>query len=135
MLILVPEISAVSASPNHDLLTVQGNRLFRAEGAGSRLDLSGLTTLSGPTYFWAELDVQSAAAGVIDLSGLTSITDGVVQVLAEDSGSVVDLSSLTTIAGFEGLSAAARAGRTRWYISTMALFLNLTLAISGRTPL
>ena len=58
------------------------------------VDLSNTTTFVGGD-FW-NTDVNAWSGGKVDLSNITSITSGAVYFYADSSGSVIDLSSLTT---------------------------------------
>ena len=77
-------------------------RYFYADGPGSRLDLSGLTTITGGTNYNARLFLKALGGGVIDVSGVTQIDEPAsgdlrsrsIDVTAEGPGSMVDLSSL-----------------------------------------
>ncbi|MEM9219728.1 MAG: hypothetical protein AAGD25_36045, partial [Cyanobacteria bacterium P01_F01_bin.150] len=78
--------------------------IFRAEGAGSTLDLSNLTSITGTIQPITYHLIEALDGGTIDLSNVTEITapDGGssnlrgVQVLADGANSQVDLSALTS---------------------------------------
>src|SRR5204863_69411 len=71
---------------------------IQASGAGSRVDLSHLTSLPGtPNTINASVAINALAGGVVDLSEVTSIPGGAVRVLADGADSRVDLSALTTM--------------------------------------
>ncbi|MGD9721697.1 MAG: beta strand repeat-containing protein [Pirellulales bacterium] len=77
--------SYVKSSENHVL--------FRADTAGSLLDLSGLTSITGNP---GSLQIDTYG-GTIDMSALTSMTTRSVQFWAYGSGGHIDLSSLANI--------------------------------------
>jgi hypothetical protein len=62
------------------------------------LDLRNLTALAGSTGSFSVLHIEGLDGGLVDLSSVASYTVGGVQVLADGADSVVDLSSLTTLA-------------------------------------
>ena len=70
---------------------------IQANGAGSVIDLSHLTTLSGSTYPW--LVVNALAGGKVNLSNLTSYTAAATHFTADGAAngtpSTIDLSKLT----------------------------------------
>ncbi len=78
------------------------DRFFRAEGPGSVLDLSNLSTLTGSTAFDAAVIIETLDGGQVDLSSVTSIPDGTLHVLADGTGSVVDLSALVSFTDSTG---------------------------------
>ena len=70
-------------------------RMWSVGGTGSLLGLPGLTNI-GAAYVLA---VNATAGGQADLSNLGGITNGFVDVIADGSNSVVNLSSLTQFSG------------------------------------
>ena len=72
-----------------------GTTMIRANGTGSSVNLSGVTSLSGGTGF-ATTQVYAQAGGTVNLSGLPSITAGAVDVIATGAGSTIDFGSLAT---------------------------------------
>lgn len=72
-----------------------GGNTLRADGAGSRLILSGITTLSGYGRH-GQLVIDAQNGGQIDLSGLTTIPGGTTHITAFGTGSTVDVSNLET---------------------------------------
>ena len=78
------------------------DNFFRAEGAGSVLDLSNLNSLEGSSQPFSYLFVEALEGGFIDLSGTTEITGPAggsgnrrgIQIEADGLNSQVDLSSL-----------------------------------------
>jgi hypothetical protein len=89
------------------------DRMFRAGGAGSALDLSALTAITVSGNFGADLHVEALNGGHIDLSGVTTISEGLssslggTQILADGPGSLVDLTNLTSFVDL-GASLQAR---------------------------
>ncbi|MEM7536848.1 MAG: Ig-like domain-containing protein [Chloroflexota bacterium] len=69
---------------------------LRAEGAGSVLDLSNVTTMVGNTFVNDHLGIEAAEGGRINLSALTEITGGNVKVTSGGANSLIDMSSLTS---------------------------------------
>ncbi len=80
------------------------HRTIRAEGVGSSIDLSGVTSIGGGTHYNSRLFVQSVNGGKINLSNTLSISDPSsgdsryrsIDVSAEGSGSMVQLDSLVS---------------------------------------
>jgi hypothetical protein len=66
-----------------------------ANGMNSRVNLPGVTSLSGGTGF-ATVRLVASAGGTVNLSAVTSITTGAVEAFATGPGSTIDFSSLTT---------------------------------------
>ena len=69
-------------------------RVRQASGAGSVLDLSGVTNLAGGSC--GALVLQALAGGQIVLSNLTTLPDSNVSALADGTNSEVDLSRLAS---------------------------------------
>jgi hypothetical protein len=65
---------------------------WEVSGAGSVLDLSGLTSLTGPTCGY--LNLEATGGGTLVLSNLPVLADGTLSFLAEGAGSLVDLAVL-----------------------------------------
>ena len=84
------------------------DRFIQASGAGSRIELPNLTTLTGGTAQGSEVFINALEGGTIDLSELTEIDGGATQVLAEGTGSILDLSSLTSFNANSIPSASSR---------------------------
>lgn len=78
--------------------------VFRAEGAGSVLDLHGLTSITNGRDFADHLSIQAATGGKVDLSHVTTLLDPnqgnqdgrSIDVSSEGVSSVVDLTALTS---------------------------------------
>jgi hypothetical protein len=66
---------------------------LQANGANSKLDLSHLTKLTGGGYY-SGVYVNALGGGKVDLSNVTSDLGGRINVLADGTGSIVDLSQL-----------------------------------------
>ncbi len=80
------------------------DRAFTADGAGTLLDLSSLTTVErsgGSTN--SDLNISASDGGQVDLSGISGFTDnasgtnGVVRITASGAGSTIDLSAVTAL--------------------------------------
>ncbi len=66
-------------------------------GNGGLVDLSGLVTVRGGGATHHTLDVIAESGGKVDLSSVENIPAGYVTVIADGTGSVVDLSSLQVL--------------------------------------
>jgi autotransporter-associated beta strand protein len=88
------------------------HRTWQVSGAGSKLDLSHLTTITNGLNYDALLTIQAVKAsdgtsGTIDLSGVMKIQDGTggdtrfrrINVTADGTGALVNLSALTSFTG------------------------------------
>ena len=94
--------------PNVTSFTVadefSADNFFRALGAGSVLDLSNLTELTGSGQPFSSLFVEALGGGEIDLSGVTQITgpgggsdnNRGIQVIADGADSEINLSNLNS---------------------------------------
>jgi hypothetical protein len=97
-------ISAVLALP---LTTIDEAGLtrfsptFKADGAGSRLDLSGVTTWrgAGTANDATHITVQATNGGTVDLSQLAAISAGNTSFQAVNANSQISLAALTSFAG------------------------------------
>ena len=95
----------LSGVTEYDYVSTSNNiyRSWAAHGAGSSINLSGLTKLTGGTHYASRMEVLALAGGAIDLGSLAEIQDGdggdtrqrYIRVIAVDFDSVVDLRSLT----------------------------------------
>jgi hypothetical protein len=86
-----------------------GSSTWQASGAGSVLDLSGLTNLAGGDC--GSVNIQALSGGQVVLSNVVRIPDSNVSVLADGTNSVVDLSSLVDYLGSsKSLALEARSG-------------------------
>ena len=80
------------------------SRIFEADGAGTLLDLSSLTTIerSGGNAN-SDINIRATDGGRIDLTGINGFTDsssgtnGGINLIARDAGSEIDLANVTTI--------------------------------------
>jgi hypothetical protein len=68
------------------------NTYFQANGAGSKLDLTAITSITGTTGI---LNVQSTLGGTIELDGLPSTTARDVNFTVDGAGNVLKLDALT----------------------------------------
>ena len=88
---------------------------FRADGAGSRLEAPVLTGITGGTSNYAEVDIQAANGGYVNLPVVTQIQgpdgDGGaargIKVSADGSGSTVNLAALTDFLDLDGNGASS----------------------------
>ena len=77
--------------------------VFQASGSGSVLALPGLTNVSGTNGgSYNALMIQALAGGMINLDGLLSSSNAIVQMEASGSGSEVNLSGLRVFSGYAG---------------------------------
>ncbi|MEZ4710887.1 MAG: hypothetical protein R3A44_27055 [Caldilineaceae bacterium] len=103
-----------------------------ADGAGSLLDLSTVTTFAGNTFVNDNLGVKALNGGKIDLQAVNEITVGMVQFSAEDSGSLIDLSALTNFSRTnrgESFLSASQNGQIDLKNNTVAL-QNVNLVVN-----
>jgi RHS repeat-associated protein len=68
---------------------------IEANGPGSHIDLSSLTTLTGTTGLFGAVNINAVSGGTVDLSLVNATPDGFISIVADGDGSKVDLSSLT----------------------------------------
>ena len=87
-------LPGITAYQPDDIFNV--DRSLKATGAGSLLDLSNFTTLSGTDGFGSEVRIEALSGGKVDLSAVPAINTGAVWVLADGTNSEVDLSALAT---------------------------------------
>ena len=89
---------AVLAFPNLTSYAAQSvyYPTIQANGTGSVVDLSHLTTLSGDTNTF--LSVNAQVGGKVNLSNLTSYTGGATFFTADGAASTIDLTNLTKLA-------------------------------------
>ncbi len=88
---------------------------LRAEGAGSMLDLSGVTQITGGTRWNSDLAIEALAGGQIDLANVARIADnttgerryGSMSVTADGPGSAVRLDALTQFQDVDGSQLSA----------------------------
>ena len=68
---------ALPGATHYELATTGNNQHSRlaASGAGSRLDLSGVGTITGGSHYDAQLFIAASAGGSIDLRGTRQIVD------------------------------------------------------------
>ncbi|MFO7897644.1 MAG: LamG-like jellyroll fold domain-containing protein, partial [Planctomycetota bacterium] len=74
------------------------HRWLRATGAGSRLSLPNLETLTGNGGWWCEMYVEALDGGEVDLGSTTHISQEV-ELQTTGAGSLLDLSSLEDFTG------------------------------------
>jgi len=70
------------------------NTYFQANGAGSKLDLTALTSITGTT---GTLNVQPTVGGTIELDGLVSTTAHDINFVVDGAGNVLKLNVLTNV--------------------------------------
>ena len=69
------------------------DRQFTSDGAGTVVDLSNVTSVVGGGFIRA-LNVNATNGAEVDLSGVSDISGGAVNMLSDGAGSLVDASSL-----------------------------------------
>ena len=87
--------STPAAVVNYRGKSTQPSKL-QANGADSMLNMSAVTTFEAGTNW--DTDIQATAGGQVDLSGVTSITVGSIDVVASGANSLINLSNLSTYA-------------------------------------
>ena len=108
-----PDFSGITALPDVNLYASNGGLLtfpnltsysssngntIQASGFGSKIDLSTLTSIEYSTFYYGgTLTVQALGGGQVDLSGVANPMTGRGDLLAQDPGSLIDLSSLPAI--------------------------------------
>ena len=130
----------------------QGHSYLEASGTGSLLDLTSVTSLSSnPAGNWTYL--RSLAGGQVLMPQVSTITQGYCfELRAEGDGSLLDLSSLTTIAASRADITASSGGaidaslatlrRVNWHLYTtgtidtslVSEFSEGTLRVHGGNP-
>ncbi len=101
-------------------------------GAGSVLDLSGITQLTGGTCAW--LDLQAFNGGHLLLGNLTNILSGNVYALASGAGSLIDLHSLANFLNAASLSKLTATNGGDIVLNSPFLLSGVTLNIAAGTP-
>jgi len=71
-------------------------RVWEADGVGSTLDLSSITSASASAGVFSDLTARALNGGVVDVSNLATFDIGINHILADGAGSVVDMSSMST---------------------------------------
>ena len=75
---------------------------LEASGAGSALDLPNVTTWEGAVGCCWDAQVSALSGGEVSLPALTTDKGGATHILAQGTGSVVDLSALTNLISDQG---------------------------------
>ena len=75
---------------------------LEASGAGSALDLPNVTTWEGAVGCCWDAQVSALSGGEVSLPALTTDKGGATRILAQGTGSVVDLSALTNLISDQG---------------------------------
>jgi hypothetical protein len=109
--------------------------VWEADGSGSLVDLSSLTNLA--VEYYQVLYVQDFTGGAVDLHRLVSVTTGGVQVLADGTGSVINLSGLSSFisVGSSDSSLTARNGGTILFNNQAFLLANVAINIPPGNPI
>ena len=110
------------------------NPTWRADGAGSLVDLSSLTGVT--VGYYRALYVQAYNGGEVDLRRLNSLSTGSVQVTADGTGSVMDLSTLSGFVsvGSSSSSLTARNGGIILLNNQAFLLANVAINIPPGNP-
>ncbi|MFI5455338.1 MAG: Ig-like domain-containing protein [Isosphaerales bacterium] len=122
----LPAASSYSASSD-------GNLVLRADGAGTVLDMSALTSLAGQMGTGG-LDVQAVNGGVIRLNQVETIPGGRAAVLADGAGSIVDLSALTSFTSSGGQSSLQASHGGSILTGQVARLDGVDLDVAGTIP-
>lgn len=80
--------------------TTNGNRRWEANGAGSRIELGNLSSITGRSWVGSGLSFVALAGGKIDLSSVTEVVSGTVFFSASGAGSEIDLSVMVSLNGY-----------------------------------
>jgi hypothetical protein len=121
-----------------------GDRLFgetfKADGAGSRLDLSNVTTWrgAGPAAIGRRITVQASNGGTVDLSHLTSVSTGNSSFQAQTGGQLLltSLTSFTAPAGTGGINTLeAHRGGAAVVAPALTTLINVDLFLAGTATL
>ena len=113
-----------------------GNIYWQASGEGSVLELMGLTSLQGATC-GDTLRIQGLSGGQVLLGSLQSIVNGNVAFLANDAGSIINLTSLSDFVLQAGLGSLTTENGGVILFNNQAFFLanvSISLAANGSTP-
>ena len=107
---------------------------WQASGAGSVLDLPGLTNLAGGPSVW--LQVQALGGGRVASSNVVAIAEGFLSFLSNGTGSVIDLRNLS---GFVIRSAQGKLEATNGGVILLSdqafLLANVAINISSGNPI
>ncbi len=131
-------------SYDHKSTSNNQQRTIRVDGAGSLIDLSGVTSISGGTHYNSRLSISAYSGGVINLSKTQSITDPVtgdgnyrsIDVSSTGVGSLVRLDALTSFidqyafdfgAGIYSSLSATQGGEVRVPLLTNLQGVNLAI--------
>jgi hypothetical protein len=111
------------------------NVLWQASGAGSVLELPGLTNLQGATC-GDTLNIQALSGGQVLLANLQSITNGSVAFLADDTGSTINLTHLSAFVLQNGQgSLTAENDGTILFNNQAFLLANVAINIPAGNPI
>ncbi|WP_158222635.1 CARDB domain-containing protein [Rhodopirellula sp. MGV] len=113
--ISLPNVTTIS----HSSTAANQTMRLRAEGPGSRLDLSNVTSIRGGTHYNTNVAIEALSGGVVDLSNAVSLVDPSegnlsfrrFEILSEGVGSLIDLASLTLVSD---ASSGSTSGANLW---------------------
>jgi hypothetical protein len=110
------------------------NVTWQATGSGSLVDLSALTSIT--VGYYRVIYGQALSGGKVDLRRLTSLSTGSVQLLADGTGSVIDLTALSGFVstGNSPSSLTARNGGTFLLNNQAFLLANVAINIPPGNP-
>ena len=111
----VPNVTSLTHATTGNGQTMR----LRAEGFGSTLDLHNITSLTGGQNYDSRLVIESLSGGVVDLSGVQTISETNTgdlryrrfELLSEGVGSQIDLQNLMRI---EDVSFGSLSGSNRF---------------------
>jgi phage/plasmid primase-like uncharacterized protein len=107
------------------------NPIWQANGAGSVLELPGLTSLQGANCgLFNALNLEALSGGQVLLTNVVTIVSDPVSVLSEGTNSVVDLSGLTSNGGSLNVDASGGGSVLVPQLANSGL-VSLTLTASG----
>ncbi|HVX59594.1 MAG TPA: hypothetical protein VHC19_03300, partial [Pirellulales bacterium] len=104
--------------------------IIQAGDSGSRINLSNLTTLNGATNGY-RIFVHAYGGASIDMHQLPQITSGAVYFQAQNSGSTIDLSALTTFTATSSNAALESDTGATLDIADLTTLDNVALIIGG----
>jgi hypothetical protein len=112
------------------------NVSWQASGAGSVLELMGLTSLQGAGCDYT-LNIQALSGGQVLLGNLQSIVNGDVAFLSDDTGSIINLTSLSDFVLQTGQGSMTAENGGTILFNNQAFFLAnvaINIAAAGSTP-
>jgi hypothetical protein len=104
------------------------NATWQASGSGSLVDLSAVTSIT--VGYYRVLYVEALSGGKVDLRRLTSLSTGAVQMTADGTGSVIDLTALSGFVSTGSSSSSLTARNSGTILLNNQAFLLANVAIN-----